>query len=165
MAPPAAPSPAPTTPAISPGFATRHTRSPVDAEHSTAGAVATGTGRTTAGVAVAAGTGRGAAPRGDVAAARVTRGSGALAGASGDILASPVDPAAGRIRYAVVAPVVNAVPVTSAMAMLAIFQGFMTSSCRLVRRRGSCSYSGGQEEGTGSGDLDETTATEAPAPR
>src|SRR5439155_22090320 len=79
--PPAAPSPAPTTPAIGPGFATRHTRSPVDGEQAAAVAVVVETGRTTAGVTVAVRTGRGAAVAGGgTVAIRVTRGSGAAAG-------------------------------------------------------------------------------------
>src|SRR5438067_1890263 len=83
MAPPAAPSPAPTTPAMSPGFATRHTRSPVDGEHPAAGRGAAEAERMTAGVTVAGRIGRGAAATGDGAVAtRVTRGWGTTAGAT-----------------------------------------------------------------------------------
>src|SRR6266705_314827 len=118
MAAPAAPSPAPTRPPTAPGFAMRSARSP-PVEQS-AGTVAT----VLAGEAAGAGaevTGSAATGRAIGCAVRRARTGGVAATARG-AGATTAGSSMGRVKYAVVTPVMSAVVRTRAMPIVASFQ-------------------------------------------
>src|SRR2546426_9557752 len=123
MAAPAAPSPAPTRPPAAPGFAMRSARSP-PVEQS-AGTVATvlvgevaGAGAEVTGAEV---TGSAATGRAIGCAVRRARTGGVAATARG-AGATTAGPSVGRVKYAVVTPVMSAVVRTRAMPIVASFQ-------------------------------------------